>query len=145
MATINFNVGTNTAVLGSELNSLATATDSSAGTEYNNTPSGSSAGFTNAVAELVIDFTTSATAGTAAYLYEITAPDGTNYADANSTSARLVAVFPLRNISTAQRPAPRIIDLPPCKIKYLLRTDASATTESSGNTVKILPFNFASN
>lgn len=147
MAIINYNVvgtGSTTTVLSTELNSLATATDSGAGTAYDNTPSSSSLGFTNAIAEFNGTFGTNPTASTAAYLYILPSLDGTNYGDANSTAGQIAAVFPLRATTSAQR-VERVIDLPPCKVKFLLRTDAGQTLASSGNTVIIRPFNYASN
>ncbi len=143
MATVLLNkkVGTNTAVLGTELNSLATATDSSAGTAFDNTPSTTDKGFLGGELELVVTFGTNPTAGSLAYAYMIAAPDGTNYGDANSTAARFVAAFPLRATTSAQRLSRWIgaESLPGCNIKFFLRTDAGQTTASSGNTLKFLP------
>lgn len=143
MATVLLNkkVGTITSVLTTELNSLATATDSSAGTAFDNTPTTSDKGFLGGELELVVTFGTNPTAGSAAYAYIVSAPDGTNYGDANSTAARLVATFPLRATTSAQRLTRYISadSLPCCNIKFLLRTDAGQTTASSGNTLKFLP------
>lgn len=145
---INYNVvaaGSATSVLGAELNSLATATDSSAGTAYDNTPSTGTLGYMLAEVEFVGTFGTNPTAGTAAYLYAMPSLDDTNYGDANSTSAMLVTVFPLRATTSAQRVVRQDVPLPPGKVKYLLRTDAGQTLAASGNTVKIRPYDFQVN
>jgi len=143
MATVLLNkkVGTNTALLGSELNSLATATDSAAGTVFNNTPSTTDNGFLGGEMELYITFGTNPTAGSAAYVYMVAAPDGTNYGDANSTAARIVATLPLRATTSAQRLSRYVSAeaLPCCNLKFFVRTDAGQTAASSGNTLKFLP------
>lgn len=138
---LNKKVGTITSLLTTELNSLATATDSSAGTAFDNTPSTTDKGFLGGELELVVTFGTNPTAGSAAYVYMIAAPDGTNYGDANSTAARLVAVFPLRATTSAQRLSRYISadSMPCCNLKFLLRTDAGQTMAASGNTLKFLP------
>ena len=146
MATINYNVvaaGSATTVLSTELNSLATATDSSAGSAYDNTPSGTSLGYINAIVEFVGTWGTNPTAQSNAYLYMTASLDATNYSDVSSTSATLVGVFPLRAVTTAQT-VTKVIDLLPCKVKFFLRTDAGQTLAASGNTVKIRGFNYAS-
>lgn len=143
MATVLLNkkVGTNTSLLTTELNSLATATDSAAGTAFDNSPSTTDKGFLGGELELVVTFGTNPTAGTAAYVYMVAQPDGTNYGDANSTAARIVATLPLRATTSAQRLSRYITAdaLPCCNIKFFLRTDAGQTTASSGNTLKFLP------
>ncbi len=138
---LNKKVGTNTSVLTTELNSLNTATDSSAGTAFDNTPSTTDKGFLGGELELYVTFGSNPATGSAAYVYVIAAPDGTNYGDANSTAARIVATLPLRATTSPQRVSRSIgaESLPGCNIKFLLRTDASATTASSGNTLKFLP------
>lgn len=138
---LNKKVGTNTSLLTTELNSLTSGTDSSAGTAFDNTPSTTDKGFLGGELELVVTFGTNPTASTAAYVYMIAQPDGTNYGDANSTAARLVAVFPLRATTSAQRLSRYISadSLPCCNVKFFLRTDAGQTTASSGNTLKFLP------
>lgn len=146
MATINYNVvaaGSATTVLTTELNSLATATDSSASSAYDNTPSGTSLGYFNAIVEFVGTWGTNPTAQSNAYLYMTASLDATNFSDVSSTSSTLVATFPLRAVTSAQTVA-RVIDLLPCKVKFFVRTDAGQTLAASSNTVKIRPFNYAS-
>ena len=130
--------GSITTVLSTEMNSLATATDSSAGSAYDNRPSTSTGGYFMGQAQASLTFGTNPTAGSQAYLYGIFSVDGTNYAAANSTSARLLTTFPLRATTSAQT-----IDgvcefaVPPSLIKFLVRTDAGQTLAASGNTIKV--------
>lgn len=137
---INWNAvadGSITSVLTTELNSLATATDSSAGSAFDNRPSGSSLGFKKGFAQASLTFPTNPTAGSAAYLYAVRAIDGTNYGTVNSASAKLVAVFPLRATTSAQVIDADIDNVPPTLLKFFAKTDAGQTLAASGNTIKI--------
>lgn len=138
---LNKKVGTNTTILTTELNSLATATDSAASSAFDNTPTTTDKGFLGGEMELVVTFGTNPTAGTNAYIYMVAAPDGTNYGDANSTAARIVATIALRATTSAQRESRYVTaeNLPGCNLKFFVRTDAGQTMASSGNTLKFLP------
>ncbi len=141
-AVISFNnAGSSTTVLSSELSSLGSGSDSSAGNAVDNTPSGASLGYTHAIAEFAGTFAANANAGSAVYLYAILSLDGTNFGDAKSKVEILVGVFQL-DAATTQR-VPIFIQMFPCKQKYLAKTDAGQTLTSGA--IKILPGNFQSN
>lgn len=138
-AIVNWNVvaaGSETTVLSTEMNSLASGTDSAAGTAYDNTPSTSSLGYTHAIVEFAGTFAATPTDKTSVYLYMLMSLDGTNYPDASSTSALPVTSFTVRNTASAQRVV-RTIELPPCKVKFMIKHDAVTALTSSGHTVKI--------
>jgi hypothetical protein len=146
MATINYNAvaaGSATTVLSTELNSLGTGTDSSASSAYDNTPSGTSLGYINAIVEFSGTFAANPATQSSGYLYMTASLDATNFSDVSSTSATLVATFPLRAVTTLQV-VTKVIDILPCKVKFFFRDDAGSSLTSSGHTVKIRPFNYAS-
>lgn len=118
--------------LTTELNSLATATSSSASAAIDNT--------TNLELlmdlELVVTYGTNPTAGTTVDVYMVQSVDGTNYADAIFTNAQLVAGFPLQAVTTAQRIAVKDVPVPPGLFKLFARNNAGQTTAASANTLK---------
>lgn len=123
-------------VLTTELNSLADAGYSSAGTSYDNTTNG------NQIGKLVISLASlAAAAGAYLQAFITEAPDGTNYTDPpkstnpafgdqnlgnsvdNSTSTKLVEIGPFL--------------IPPGKMKFVLRNKCGVALASSGNTATL--------
>ena len=134
-------------LLSTELNSLAAAALSSAGTAYDNETNKYRWGSV----ELVADWdTTGPTAGGTLDLYFIPSVDGTNYMDSTTSVplAMLVATFTPRTILTSQRLVGRsfteggiIIPIPPLKFKGLLINNTDQPLTASGHTVKLRPYN----
>lgn len=119
--------------LSTELNSLATATNSSASSAIDNT----SALDLYMDLELVIAAQGVArSAGAYVAVYMVHALDGTNYDDVHETTAELCAVFPLDAATTARRRTVRDIPIPPGLFKLFARNVTGQTTASSGSTVK---------
>jgi len=145
---INYNAtatGSPTTLLSTELNSLATATNSSAGSALNNFPSTNSNGYTEHLVELNLNtWGTAPVANSAFYLYALPTGDGTNYGDVSNVSAELVGVFPLQNSTAAQRVFRRI-QLPPYSCKFFGRHDAGSGMNASSNTVKAWGYNYQVN
>lgn len=137
MATIKLSRETASDILTTQLNSLATATSSVAGPEFDNTAIGAS----RARVTFNLTFAANPAAGSAAYLYAIPAGDDTNFDDASDVDAELVATVPLRATTSAQRKSRRI-ELDPLKYKFFLRTDAGQALASSGSTVAIRPISW---
>jgi hypothetical protein len=92
--------------------------------------------------------TLSPTAGAYVALYALESVDGTNFpaqsgADMRLTSTQLMCVIPIgTTASTAQRVVARNILLPPAVLKFAFDNQTGATTNASGNTVKILPYSY---
>lgn len=119
--------------LTTELNSLANNTNSSASSAIDNS--------TNLDLfmdlELVIDTTSSRTAGGGIGVYMVSRVDGTNFGDVNETTASLVAFFPLDAATTARRATRRDIPIPPEQFKLFARNTATGITlAASANTLK---------
>jgi len=74
--------------------------------------------------------------------------DGTNFpaqsdADLRLTSTQLLCVIPIgTTAATAQRVTARNILLPPAAIQFKLDNQTGVALNASGNTVKILPYNY---
>ncbi len=132
------------AVLSTELNSLATAGLAISSSAY----SGNLDPFADI--ELAVKYTTSApAAGTkVAELYLVPTIDGTNYAEGsasvNPQKALLIAVFESRNGSTSafERLVQLGVSLPPGSFKFVLLNTSGKTLASSGNTVTIRPYQY---
>lgn len=117
-------------VLTTELNSLATATNTAASAAIDNT----------SALDLYVDLTlTIATmgvarsAGATVNVYITPALDGTNYDDVNETTAELVAVFALDAATTARQLTRRDIPVPPGLYKYFARNATGQTLAASAN------------
>ena len=120
-------------VLTTELNSLATATNTAASAAIDNT----------SALDLYVDLTlTIATmgvarsAGATVNVYMVMALDGTNYDDVDATCAELVAVFPLDAATTARQSTRRDIPVPPGLFKLFARNVTGQTLAASGNLVE---------
>ena len=119
-------------ILTTELNSLATATNTAASTAVDNT--------TNLDLfmdlELVIaTMGVARSAGGYVAVYMARSLDGTNYDDVNETTANLVAVFPLDAATTARRLTVQDVPCTPGKWKLFARNVTGQTLASSGNTL----------
>jgi hypothetical protein len=132
-----------TTVLTTGLNSLA-----------NNTMSAASATYANQTnLDLYVDIevvlaSLSPSAGAYVSIYVLESVDGTNFpaqsdADLRLTSTQLLCVLPIgTTAATAQRVTARNILLPPAAIQFKLDNQTSVALNASGNTVKILPYNY---
>jgi hypothetical protein len=72
-------------------------------------------------------------AGAFVAVYLVMALDGTNYDDANSTTAELVATFPLDAATTARQATRRDVPVPPGLFKYFVVNSTGQAFASSGN------------
>jgi hypothetical protein len=90
--------------------------------------------------ELVVTFGSNPTAGQVVEVYLVPSVDGTNYADGDASIAppypSLVAAFPVRAVTTAQRIAFRGVQLPPGLYKYQVSNKTGQAFAASGNTLK---------
>jgi hypothetical protein len=132
-----------TSVLTTALNSLA-----------NNTMSAPSATYVNQTnLDLYVDIEVflaalSPSAGAYVAIYVLESVDGTNFpaqsdADLRLTSSALLAVIPIgATAATAQRVTARNILLPPAAIQLKLDNQTGVALAASGNTVKILPYDY---
>jgi len=129
-------------VLSTELNSLADAARTDAGTEIDNSVNLDTYG----CLEMNVTFGTAPGAGGYVALYIVTAPDGTNYSDGSSTvdpgADTLVLSIPVRAVTTAQRKITKWFPLPPCKLKFILRNESGQAFPASGSTVELFADNF---
>lgn len=124
---------TATSILTTELDSLATATNSAASSAIDNTSALDLFGDF----ELVVAAQGAArTAGGYVALYFTHALDGTNYDDVNEITAELVAVFSLDAATTARRRTVRDVPIPPGLFKVFARNVTGQSLAASSNTVK---------
>lgn len=122
-------------VLSTELNALASAGRSAAGTEVDNGANLDMFG----VLELSVTFGTAPVAGGFIEIYMVTAPDGTNYEDGSNTvdpgTHKLIDRIPVRAVTTAQRLSGRLIPLLPEKTKFILVNGSGQAFPASGSTL----------
>ena len=145
MATIKWTAYTDrSTVLTTELNALANAGRSAAGTEINNATNLDRWG----KFELAVTFGTAPSAGGYVEIYAVTAPDGTNYEDGSNTvdpgTHKLIDRIPVRAVTTAQRLTGRQFSLEPAKTKFLLLNGSGQAFPASGSTLKLYTTNEAS-
>lgn len=126
-------------VLTTELNSLAAAGVSVAGTEIDNSTNLDVWG----QLKLSVTFGSAPTAGGYVNLYMVTAPDGTNYEDSGTVTPihRLVASLPVRAVNTAQILNSKPIILEPGKTKFYLENVTSQAFPASASTVTLYTAN----
>ena len=128
-------------VLSTELNSLASAGRSAAGTEVDNGANLDMFG----VLELSVTFGTAPVAGGHVEIYMVTAPDGTNYEDGSNSvdpgTHKLIDRLPVRAVTTAQRLTGRMIPLLPEKTKFLLINGSGQALPASGSTLTLYTTN----
>lgn len=122
---------------GSSVNSAAF---SAASSEYDNSTGLNQFG----KVEITPTYASAPTAGQVIEVYMVTAPDGTNYEDGESTgdpqSHQLVGVLPLRAVTSAQRICTGVFPLQPAKTKMRIK-NGSSTTLSSGWVLKLFVAN----
>lgn len=132
-----------TSVLTTGLNSLGNNTMSAASSTYANQ--------TNL--DLYVDIevvlaSLSPSAGAFVSIYVLESVDGTNFpaqsdADLRLTTTQLLCAIPIgTTATTAQRVTARNILLPPAAIQFKLDNQTGVSLNASGNTVKILPYDF---
>ena len=128
-------------VLSTELNALANAGRSAAGTEIDNGANLDMFG----VLELSATFGTAPSAGGYVEIYMVTATDGTNYEDGSNTvdpgTHKLIDRIPVRAVTTAQRLSGRLIPLLPEKTKFLLYNGSGQAFPASGSTLTLYTTN----
>jgi hypothetical protein len=140
MATEKFTAATDRGdLLTTQLDALADGAQSVGGTELDNA--------TNkdrwAVAVLNVDTASATDALAVAELFQIIAPDGTNYEDATVVAelARC-ATFQFAAVATAQRMVSNPFRLRgPFKTKFILKNRSGEAFPASGSTVEIHTFN----
>lgn len=145
--------GSQTNLLTTELNSLASSSGLTAGAI--SSVGGASGAFTNiqgtaglggwqfGLFELNLAAPAGAlTAGTAAYVWFVKSIDGSNYGDGSATVIPARApdiIIPVRAVSTAQRPDAQIFQLPPGTWFVVIAQNTGQTWAASGNTFRVLP------
>jgi len=135
MATIEYGAyGTIATVLSTELNSLANGARA-----ISSAITGGQELWDDL--ELVVTYGTNPTAGSVVEVYLIPSVDDTNYSDGDASIvpgfSMLVGYFPLRAVTSAQRPAGiRGVVLTPGKWKYLVANLSGQTMAATGNTLK---------
>lgn len=129
-------------VLSSDLDSLANAARTAAGTEIDNSANLDTYG----ALELNVTFGTAPSAGGYVALYMVTAPDGTNYSDGAAAvdpgADTWVLNIPVRAVTTAQRKITKWFPLPPAKLKFILYNGSGQAFPASGSTVELFSNNF---
>jgi hypothetical protein len=144
---LEWEVGTTTTVLGTELNALANGSYTVGGTAYDNTPGGTN-NYTDATFELSTTFGSNATINTTVDLYCAPAVDGgtTNYADAPSATNPANDIFVgsfICRATTAHRMTigaeNQIVKLPPFSLKFYAKNGAGVAFPATGSTIKMTP------
>lgn len=77
----------------------------------------------------------SRSSGATVTVYMATSLDGTNFDDANTTVAEVVAVFPLDAATTARQATRRDVPIPPAKFKLFALNSTGQAFASSGSTL----------
>ena len=127
-----------TSILTTEFNSLANGSATAASSAIDNT--------TNLDLFMDLQFNIAAqgssrSTGATVSVYMTTATDGTNYDDANTTTAELVAVFPLDAATTARQSTRRDIPIPPGKFKLFALNSTGQAMAASSTTLKYATHN----
>lgn len=127
-------------VLSTELNSLAAAARTNAGTEFDNTP-GSGNNASRGRLRLAVDFASAPAAGGYVAVYRVDALDGTNYPDGSSSvdpgAHAWVCNIPVRADTAAQVLDSPEIPLGPWKQKFILENKTSQPFPASGSTLAL--------
>ena len=136
-------------LMGAELNALASSAALSAGaiasTLYDNTQgAGGGDGFASGDLELSIGaLAAAAAAGSAAFVWFLRDPDGSNFEDGSASvvPARAPdAIIPLRAVAVAQRVTVPAVAAPAGQFKALLGQNTGQALAATGNTLKWRPF-----
>ena len=129
--------GTKTDVLTTELNSLASAGVSSAGTAYDN----STTLYPQCDVRLTVATQgTARSTGATVAVYMTTRLDGSAFDDASASTAELVAVFPLDAATTARVATRRGVSLPPEQVKFFATNNTGQAFAASGTSVSVRPY-----
>ena len=128
-------------VLTTELDALADAARSAAGSEIANQ--------TNldqlAVLELLVTFGTAPSAGGYVQVHMVQAPDGTNYEDGSATVDpgihTAVVTIPVKAVTTAQRVKSNRFQIGPGKTKFLLLNKSGQAFPLIGSTLRLYTTN----
>lgn len=138
--TTHASYGTTVQVLTTGLNTLATATNSAVSSAFDNTTA----------KDLYVDIElnlavqgSARSAGAFVAVFMTPSVDGTNYPDANETTAELVALFTLDAATTARRLARRDVPIPPGLMKFFARNVTGQAFAASGTTVSVRPHSLA--
>jgi hypothetical protein len=142
MATIKLTAyATADSVLTTELNSLATATNSSASAAVDN----SSDRYPFADVELVVDHAANPSAGGLHDIYILAAVDGTNFPDtAHETGERWASIPVAANTNVQRVTRQGRFPIPPCQFKLFLRNVSGQALVASGNTLTIFRYGLES-
>lgn len=128
-------------ILSTELNNLANAAYTNAGTEIANQTNLDQYG----KLELAVTFGSAPAAGGYINIYMLTAPDGTNYEDGSSSvvpeSRTFVCQIGVRAVTAAQRLTTPLFMLLPAKTKFILENKSGVAFPASGSTVKLYTSN----
>jgi hypothetical protein len=124
--------------LTTELNALASAAASAASAAIDNS--------TNLDLyddlELLVTFGTGPAVGRSVDVYQLPSVDATNYADGGGAvvpNALLVASFPVRSVTTAQRLVQPNVAIPPGSFKYAVVNNTDQAMAATGNTLRRNP------
>lgn len=124
-------------VLTTELNSLADASRTNAGTEVDNSTNLDQYG----KLELSVTFGTNPSAGAYVEIHMVTAPGGTNYEDGSSSVDpglhTVVCSIPVRATTSAQRLMSPMFTMQPAKTKFILLNKTGQSFPSSGSTLTL--------
>lgn len=127
--------------LSTELNSLTTGSRTNAGPAIDNTSTNNDPPYEFDIAVLSVTFGVAPTANSTVDLFQLPAPDGTNYASGSSTTppqnALYVGSFELQAGTGAQVLVLKDLPIPPCKYKYLALNNSGQSFPASGSTVTI--------
>ena len=128
-------------VLSTELNSLANAGRSAAGTEIDN---GTNLDMYGQL-ELQVTFATAPSPNGAITIYAISAADGINYEDGSNTvdpgAHKYIDRIPVRAVTTDQRLTGRLFPMLPAKTKFLVLNESGQAFPASGSTLTLYTTN----
>jgi hypothetical protein len=128
-------------VLSSELNSLADASRTNAGTEVDNSANLDTYG----VLELNVDFGTAPDGDASVIIYMVSAPDGSNYAQGSSSvdpgPDAMVSSLKINASTSAQRKVSKPFLIPPSKVKFILENQTGQAFPGSGSTLELFTYN----
>lgn len=132
-------LGSQTSVLTTELNSLATVTYCAAGAAFDN-----SAGPCWGRLELNVTYGSAPAAGGFVTIFLIPSADGTNYGDGGGSvvpgQELILWQFSIRAVTTAQKVVSLDLPIPAGKFKVVAYNGGSTAMPSSGSTVKLCTY-----